>query len=154
MKLRELLLGGGLAAVLILGIVLTRGLGDGGEPPVDLDVTTADGALLVDDISVEVTAAPRPLRVFDPLRFTFRFARDGETLEVVEPRIDFDMVMDMGPHEYRLVPDEAGGWAADGVVLPQCGSGSRLWFGELTFVADDRPRVAHLRLELDPPRAD
>ena len=117
-------------------------------------VTTADGELVLEDLVVEVTASPRPLRVFDELRFELRFLREGEPLAVEDPRLDFNMTMDMGPHGYRLVRNEAGAWVADGVVLPACGSGSRLWFGDLEFEADGRPRVARLRLELEPPRAD
>jgi len=153
-KGKELWLGGGLAVVLVVAMLLTRGFGGGDEPDVDLDVTNTDGELVVGDVSVQVTAEPRPMRVFDELQFAFRFTRSGETVAVDDPLVDFDMVMDMGPHEYRLVPDESGTWRAEDVVLPQCGSGSRLWFGELTFEAEGKPHVARIRLELAQPPQD
>ncbi len=154
MKLRELLLGGGIAAMLIAGVVVTRGLGHDETAPVAFDLTGVDGEFVVDDITVEVAARPRPLRVFDRLRFDFRFVRAGEAVDVTDPRVGFNMTMDMGPHDYRLVRDEAGVWFAQDVVLPRCGSGSRIWFAELTFSVEDRSHAALLRLELDPPRAD
>lgn len=151
MKRRDLVLGLSLAAALAVGVLLTRdtGLGDGEH----LDLSKADGTFqLDDDLSIAVTATPRPLRVFSELRFAFRFNDlTGQPVEVEAPRIDFNMVMDMGPNGHRLVREESGDWVAKGVVLPQCGSGSRLWFGVLTFEADGRPREARLRLELDPP---
>jgi len=151
MKRRDLVVGLTLVAALAVGVLLTRdsGLGDGEH----FDLSKADGTFqLDDDLSISVTAGPRPLRVFSELHFAFRF-RDlaGEPMEVEAPRIDFNMVMDMGPNGHRLVEEEPALWTASGVVLPQCGSGSRLWFGVLTFEAEGRPRDARLRLELDPP---
>lgn len=154
MNRRDLLLGGGLAVALAAGILLTRGSDAGDGPPVGLDLTHSDGRLDVNGIAVEVTAGPRPLRVFDRLRFSFGFSRDGEAIAVTQPRIDFNMVMDMGPHAWRLVRDQAGPWVAEDVVLPQCGSGSRLWFGDLTFEAEGQPRAARLQVELHPPGTD
>jgi len=156
-KRRELVLGIGLAAALVVGFVLTRdsGFGDAAETPVHLDLTESDGAFELGDLVVTVKAEPRPLRVFANLRFAFRFSTlAGEAVEITEPRIDFNMVMDMGPHGYRLVRDERGAWVAADVLLPQCGSGSRLWFGELAFEAEGRPHVARLRMELSPPKSD
>jgi hypothetical protein len=145
------MIGGVLAAALVAGFLLTRG-GTDASAPVDLDVTRADGELVSGEVVVAVRAEPRPLRVFERLRFAFRFARDGEPVEVAEPFVDFDMTMDMGPHGYALVRGESGEWVAEGVVLPQCASGSRLWFGELTFTLDGEPHLARLRMELEPPR--
>ena len=42
MKRRELLLGGGLAAALVVGVVVTRGRGTGDGPPVGLDLSSDD----------------------------------------------------------------------------------------------------------------
>jgi hypothetical protein len=152
-KVRELWIGVVLAAALVVGFLWTRG-GTDASTPVDLDVTRADGELVSGDVEVSVRAEPRPLRVFERLRFAFRFERGGEPLEVSEPFVDFDMTMDMGAHGYALVRDEAGAWVAEDVVLPQCASGSRLWFGELTFTADGEPHLARLRMELEPPHGD
>ena len=55
--------------------------------------------------------------------------------------------MDMGPHDYRLVRDGAD-WVASDVVLPKCGSGSRLWFGDLEF-RDDAGTDRHGRFEIN-----
>jgi hypothetical protein len=143
-----------LAAALAAGFLLTRDSGVEDELPVSLDLMRTDGQFDLDGLTVTVTAEPRPLRIFDSLRFAFRFTRDGQRLAITDPLVDFDMVMDMGPHEYRLVPAEDGAWVADDVVLPQCGSGSRLWFARLTFEAEGSAYAARLRLDLDPPRSD
>ncbi len=154
MKRWEILLGIGLAVILALGVVLTRGGGGDDALAIAVDISEADGEFRVGDVTVAVTAEPRPLRVLDRLRFALRFTREGEALTVTAPRVDFGMEMDMGPHGYQLVHEASDAWVAEGVVLPQCGSGSRLWFADLAFEVEGKPLAARLRLDLHPPRGD
>ncbi len=146
MKRRDLIVG------ILLAIVLAAGLGHawladpaGGAPAVALDITSADGSVIVDGARVGISVEPRPARPFQPLRFRF----DVEP-PVESARVSFTMTMDMGEHAYTLVPGD-GAWTAAGVVLPTCGSGSREWFGDLELRgAAGVTRRVRFRIELAP----
>ena len=153
MKRRDVIVGTLVAVGLVAGVLFTRSrhqpAAAGNGPTVDLDLTTDDGRVILDDIVVDVAVEPRPARPFEHLRFRFAFTRDGNPIEVQEARVSFNMTMDMGPHDYRLVRvvDE---WVANDVVLPECGSGSRLWFGALEIRDSAGSHRGRLRIDLAP----
>jgi hypothetical protein len=152
MNRRDVIVGVVVAAALVAGVLLTRLRHQpaiaGNGPDVNLDMSASDGHMVIDGIAVNVAVEPRPARPFEQLRFRFAFSRDGTPVEIEEARVSFSMTMDMGPHDYRLVR-EADQWVANDVILPTCGSGSRLWFGALEF-HDAATHHGRFRIDLAP----
>jgi hypothetical protein len=152
-KRRDLLVGGLVAAVLIAGVLFTRlrhqPAAAGNGPQVDVDLSAGDGQMVIDGATVDIAINPRPARPFEKLQFRFRVTRDGRPVAVEEARVSFNMTMDMGPHDYVLIR-EGDEWIAREVVLPQCGSGSRLWFGNLELREAGATRAGRFRIELAP----
>ncbi len=119
-----------------------------GRATPEVNISAADGEISVGDLLVTVGAEPRPLRPYTNLEFSIGFTRQGHPVAVVEPRVSLTMTMDMGPHDYRLVRGTDGRWRAGEVVLPLCASGSRLWFGNLSFLEGGQRFEARFRFEL------
>jgi hypothetical protein len=139
---REILWGGAAVGVVVAGMLLSRYYRPPLEEPL-LDLSTADGHAAVGGFHVAINVVPRPPHALEALSFVLRFSRGVERVH-----LSFAMRMDMGPHEYELIPGSEGLWRADEVILPRCQSGSRLWFGTLTFVADGEEHRTRFRLEL------
>jgi hypothetical protein len=151
MPRRDTILGALALALLLGGVMLSlrhtappRAQGGSDE----LDLSQHDGELVVDDIRVAIAASPRPVQPLRPVQLVFAFRRGQAPVAVEAPRLSFNMVMDMGPHDYALTRGSSASWVATDVVLPACASGSRLWFGTLRFDVDGKPRQARFRLEL------
>jgi hypothetical protein len=136
---------GGLAAGIWLARTQRGPAGDGGSS-VALDISERDGRATLDGVTVDVHVEPRPARAFEELNLRLRFEPD----DVTEARLSFNMMMDMGPHDYNLVR-QGGDWWARGVVLPKCVSGSRLWFANLELRdGTGATKTGRFRFELAP----
>jgi hypothetical protein len=154
MKLRDAILGVLALVLLIGGVVLSQRLTSRRDQPgagPELDLSLHDGELLVDDIHVAITASPRPVQPMKPVQLALAFRRGGQPVAVEAPRLSFNMVMDMGPHDYALRRGSDVSWVATDVVLPTCQSGGRQWFGTLRFGVDGQPHLGRFRLELQRP---
>lgn len=137
--------------VLMAGVVFVkwRSSSQAGDPVGGVvDLSRQDGELRIEDIRVSIVLAPRPLLPMHNLHAVLTFTREGRSVSVDNPLLSFNMTMDMGPHDYVLQKGQGETWVASEVVLPACGSGSRLWFGSLAFGVEGTRHQGRFKLEL------
>jgi hypothetical protein len=100
-------------------------------------------AVLADGGAVEVTLAPRPIPLAQPL--TVNATLEGAAPERAELRIR-STTMSMGTTRFRLEPNGPT-WSGNN-QLPVCVSGTMVWLATLRLDGDD---VAHFRFETRTP---
>lgn len=164
MKNREVVIGIIVVALLVGAVLWLRACGD---PRRDADPDAATGAIgatetLPDlttgeihvsagDVRIVLSVTPHPPRVFEENRFRVRAEDvDGGMLTIDDARLSFEMAMPMGEHRYSLVPADGGSYEA-AVVLPQCASGDRQWYGTFDGTVAGRPRSLRFVFDLAAP---
>jgi hypothetical protein len=149
----EIALGLAVAAGIAAAALAVRARDAGREAPgasAPSDLTHADATLDLGDVSVLVSAGPRPLRALAPTRFRFRAEANGAPVVLAGAAVSFTMTMPMGDHRHRLVA-AVDGWHEAEAALPLCPSGGRRWFGTLDFTLAGRARSARFAFDLRPP---
>lgn len=152
MRLRDTLLGLAVLGLVAGGVLWARARTGTAASRGDqlVDVTSADGVVTIDDLTLVLAVEPRPPVAFAAHRWRVRAAARGAALPVEQGRLTFEMVMPMGDHRYSLVRAADGWWEAE-VVLPSCPSGKRRWFATFEGTIAGEPRTARVRVDLAPP---
>lgn len=118
------------------------------------NISLADARLGGDGVAVLIEVPSRPILAFEENLLLFRFEEEsgsaGTPLAVTDATVSFNMRMEMGESRYTLVPADRTGWLAVRFVLPACPSGSRRWYGILSFTAGGWPRERRFEFDLQP----
>lgn len=88
------------------------------------DITLSDKTFIIDDNKVTVSYT-RPAKPLKPFQITFKFEKEN----IKDMNYTTNMVMNMGDYKYTPVKNQDIYMITP--VLPRCGSGRTLWYGQL-----------------------